>query len=189
MGRPFVQSGPQRLLALAFQELFDLLDVGQESGLVVLGRPQGDMFRCDRLHVGAAELGDLGDLFEHAVALCVAALQPLAGHDRRGLIRLAALGLRTGSGGLLDGVDLLRREPQPAELFLDARRDGKADSLLRRLFHDLVQRHALVPQAGDVAHGERLLVAAGRKTRVQDDGCQKDRPRRIVKHEHRMTSI
>ena len=64
MGRPLVQSGPQRFLALAFEELLDLLDVGHKSGLIVLGRPQGDVLRRDRLHVGAAELRDLRDLLE-----------------------------------------------------------------------------------------------------------------------------
>ena len=151
---------------------FDLLDIGHESGLVVLGRPQGDVLRRGRLHVGAAEFRDLGDQLELTVALGVAAGEPLAGHDRRGLLGIAAFGLCARPGGMLDLVDLFRRESQPAELFRDARRDGKVDSLLRRLFRDLIRRHAFMPQAGDVAHGERLFAAAGRKTRVQDDGCQ-----------------
>ena len=88
--------GAQRFLALALEVGFNFPDVGQVGAAIVLVRPQGDVFRGQRLQVGAAELDDLRDLLEDVVPLGVAAGQPLAGDDRRR--RVGLLGCKSHRG-------------------------------------------------------------------------------------------
>ncbi len=194
MSCAFIQARSQRRRVLALQVILDLLDVGQEAVLSFLARPEGEMPRVKRFQAEAAQLGDLIDAFEDEISLLVIAGQAFARHDRRRLLGFAAGRLFARSGCLPQRVDLVGVEAQAVELLFNARCNLEIDALLGSLLHDRLGGYAIVPHAGDIAHGQRLgrrrlLLTERRRPHREKDYGNKNCPQIKALHLlHRLAS-